>query len=210
MKILKLKLQLLLLILISNQSYSQTVQIGSQTWMSKNLTLDTFRNGDKIPLAKTYQEFMAFEREEKPACFYYDFKLKNGRKFGKIYNWFALKDSRGLAPIGYHIPTAEEWNILINYLGGKDIAGSKLKSTKSWSKNGNGKNSSGFSGLAGGYNAVTNISMGIGEYSVWMSSSKDTTGIGCPLVYGLNYLDDKVWIGCGYNCGGLYVRCVKD
>jgi uncharacterized protein (TIGR02145 family) len=93
-------------------------------------------------------------------------------------------------------------------LGGTDIAGSKLKSIKSWNKNGNGTNTSGFSGLAGGSNTFPSF-IGIGEYCVWWSTSKDAEN-GCPLVYGLNYLDDKVWSGCAYNYGGFYVRCLKD
>ncbi len=79
----------------------------------------------------------------------------NGEKYGKLYNWYAVNDPRGLAPDGWHVPSDAEWTILTDYLGGGDVAGTKMKSTDFWAdyegNSGNGTNESGFSGLPGGY-----------------------------------------------------------
>jgi uncharacterized protein (TIGR02145 family) len=108
----------------------KTVTIGSQVWMTKNLEVSTFRNGDVIPQATSKEEWEAAGKNKQPAWCYYDDDVKNGTKYGKLYNWFAVNDPRGLAPVGYHVPTDEEWTILDDYLG--DDAGKKMKSTSGW------------------------------------------------------------------------------
>ena len=110
----------------------KTVTIGTQVWMTKNLDVSTFRNGDPIPAVKTDEEWKRAGEEGKPAWCYYNNDPKNGTKYGKLYNWYAVNDARGLAPSGYHVPTAEEWTILTDYLGGDDVAGGKMKSTSGW------------------------------------------------------------------------------
>ncbi len=114
---------------INGQTY-KTVVIDTQTWMAENLNVSTFRNGDPIPQAKTDEEWKAAGENKQPAWCYYDNDTANGAKYGKLYNWFAVNDSRGLAPAGYHIPTDEEWTTLHYYLG-NDI-GNKTKSTSGW------------------------------------------------------------------------------
>jgi len=83
----------------------QDVKIGNQTWSKTNLEVKTFRNGDTIPEAKTDEEWQKAAKEGKPAWCYY----KNKKKYGSIlYNWYAVNDSRQLAPEGYHIPNDDE------------------------------------------------------------------------------------------------------
>jgi uncharacterized protein (TIGR02145 family) len=125
---------LLLLIIIGTGSaiFSQTVSIGKQVWMTKNLNVDKFRNGDPIPQAKTATEWKAAGENKQPAWCYYDNDPANGAKYGKLYNWYAVNDSRGLAPAGYHIPSDAEWTALTDYLGGYEVAGKKMKSTSGW------------------------------------------------------------------------------
>ena len=108
------------------------VKIGTQTWMGQNLNVDRFRNGDPIPEAKTNEEWQKAIENKQPAWCYYGNSVANGVKYGKLYNWFAVNDPRGLAPAGWHVPTKDEWFILINYLGGYKIAGTKLKSTSGY------------------------------------------------------------------------------
>jgi uncharacterized protein (TIGR02145 family) len=112
---------------------SQTVTIGTQVWMTKNLDVDHFRNGDPIPQAKTDEEWKRAGENKQPAWCYYDNDPANGVKYGKLYNWYAVNDQRGLAPGGYHVPSDEEWTVLTDYLGGSDIAGKKMKSKSGWS-----------------------------------------------------------------------------
>jgi len=86
-----------------------SVKIGNQIWMTENLNLDRFRNGDIIPEAKTAEEWVATGNAKKPAWCYYDNDPKNGALYGKLYNWYAVNDMRGLAPSGWHVPSDEEW-----------------------------------------------------------------------------------------------------
>jgi len=109
---------------------AQTVTIGTQVWTTKNLDVSTFRNGDVIPQASTDEAWKAAGENKQPAWCYYDNDPKNGTKYGKLYNWYAVNDPRGLAPAGYHIPTDAEWTVLTDYLGGE--AGKKMKSTTGW------------------------------------------------------------------------------
>ena len=102
------------------------VSIGKQVWTTKNLDVTTYRNGDVIPQV---QDANAWEKLTTGAWCYYENKTANGKKYGKLYNWNAVNDPRGLAPKGYHIPTDAEWTILTDYLGGDTIAGTKMKST---------------------------------------------------------------------------------
>jgi uncharacterized protein (TIGR02145 family) len=111
---------------------SGDVKIGNQIWMSKNLDVSTFLNGEPIPQAKDVEEWKHASTNEIPAWCYYEFNKSNGKKYGKLYNWYAVSDSRGLAPQGYHLPTDEEWTTLTDFLGGRDIAGKKMKSKDGW------------------------------------------------------------------------------
>jgi hypothetical protein len=102
--------------------HSQTVKIGSQVWSTRNLDVSTFRNGDPIPEAKTDEEWKDAGNNQQPAWRYYNNDPANGKKYGKLYNWFAVVDPRGLAPVGWHVPTQQEWVALHSFLLGIDPA----------------------------------------------------------------------------------------
>jgi uncharacterized protein (TIGR02145 family) len=184
----------------------ESAVIGEKTWTTKNLDVATFRNGDPIEEAKTYSEWDKAEKQKKPAWCYYDNKKENGPKYGKLYNWWAISDARNLAPAGWHIPDNQEWDKMIESLGGKKEAGAKLK-IKSWD---NGDNSTGFNGqpaglrqsLSGGFGGMDNNTF-------WWSFSPET-------LYGMNSRR-KTWIlktSCyksGREAGQFcYTRLVKD
>lgn len=149
----------LIALFITNVCFSQSVTIGSQTWMTKNLCVSHFRNGDPIPEVKGNEDWIKAGNERKPAwCWFHNDSLE-GAKFGKLYNGWAVYDPRGLAPEGWHIPSMGEWDTLIYFLSrgyGKDIAIKKMKtkSESDWPAYGYvpkdfvpryGNNSSGFS-----------------------------------------------------------------
>jgi uncharacterized protein (TIGR02145 family) len=136
--------------ILNAQKNIPTVKIGKQVWMSKNLNTATFRNGDVILHAKTNEIWKMANEKEIPAWCYYNNDAENELKLGKLYNWFAVNDSRGLAPKGFHVPSKAEWDSLVTFLGGQPVAGKKLKNKEGWPDNGNGTNESGFSGLPGG------------------------------------------------------------
>lgn len=125
--------------------------IGNQIWTCTNLDVTTFRNGEVIPQVT---DPTAWDNLTTPAWCYYNNDPANGAIYGKLYNWHAVRDPRGLAPNGYHIPTSDEWDTLMNYLGGELVAGGKIKSvgTTLWgSPNVAATNESCFTALPGGF-----------------------------------------------------------
>ena len=190
---------------------SQDITIGTQTWTSKNLDVSTFRNGEAIPEAKNRKQW-AKAGDNKTAVFcYYEYDSKNGKVYGKLYNWYAVNDPRGLAPKGYHIPSDAEWTILTNFLGGEDLAGEKLKSKQGWKKNGkksgNGNNSSGFNALPGGGNNYGDF-LNITDYGGWWSSSEGNAYDAWHRA--MYYFNTKVTRTIYYKKVGYSVRCLRD
>jgi len=186
----------------------KTVKIGQQVWMAENLNTDRFRNGDLIPEAKTIEEWEVAGNNKQPAWCYYENAPANGAKYGKLYNWYAVSDSRGLAPVGYHIPSDGEWTILTDYLGGEEIAGSKMKSKQGWAKDGNGTNSSGFSGLPGCYRGFDGAFSYVGYNGSWWSPTEGSAGSAWGRVLGYEDGDvDRLYTG---KAEGFSVRCLRD
>lgn len=179
----------------------ESVTIGTQCWMKSNLNVSRYRNGDIIPQVT---DPAVWSQLTTGAWCYYENNTANGTIYGKLYNWYAITDPRGLAPEGWHIPLNNEWDILSNYLGGDNIAGGKLKATTSWnSPNTGATNSSGFSALAGGrrgwngdFNEI-NYGADFANYDyIWYRS--------------LSYNTSNFGFVINNNRLGLYVRCVKD
>ena len=133
-----LVLQCVLYAQTSQTGTNKSVQIGAQTWTTENLNVSTFRNGDPIMEAKTNEEWENAGKNKQPAWCYYENDPKNGDKYGKLYNWYAVNDPRGLAPTGWHVPTDAEWTILSDFLGGESTAGKKMKSLSGWNSNTSG------------------------------------------------------------------------
>lgn len=204
------KISVLLIICfgIINMAISQTVTIGTQIWMTENLSVDNFRNGDPIPQAKTRKEWKKAGDEGKPAWCYYDNDPANGAKYGKLYNWYAVNDPRGLAPTGYHIPTEKEWNVLTDYLGGKNVAGKKIKSTNGWNPNGNGTNKSGFSALPGGHGYDDGSFGFVGVVGCWWSSTELYTD--SAFFHQINLSEDNLQNSLSDKKFGFSVRCVRN
>ena len=115
----KPSLILVLLIGLGIISSAQTITIGTQVWMTKNLDVITFRNGDTIPQAKTVDEWEKAGENGHPAWCYYNNDPSNGAINGKLYNWYTVNDPRGLAPEGYHVPSNEGMASLVLFFRGR-------------------------------------------------------------------------------------------
>jgi len=150
----------------------RTVKIGSQEWMVDNLNVAAFRNGDPIPEVKTDEQWRRAGEEGRPAWCYYKNDSQNDRFYGKLYNWFAVSDPRGLAPDGWHIPVAKEWTELADRFGGRRKAGRDLKSVTGWPPESNGTNKSGFAGIPGGMRDGNGVFDYVGLYGYWWSSTE--------------------------------------
>ncbi len=90
-------------------NYYKTIKIGTNVWISKNLNVSHFRNGDTIVEIKNYNAWNNALKNHLPAWCYYNYDNRN-LSFGKIYNYFAVKDKRGIVPKGFHISTDNEFD----------------------------------------------------------------------------------------------------
>ena len=194
-----------------------SVTIGTQIWTNKNLDVATYRDGTPIPQVTDPDEWASLNTG---AWCYYNNDPANGEVYGKLYNWYAVKDPRGLAPVGYHIASEMEWDTLINFLDPNastliiqsNTAGGKMKETGTlhWNTpNTNANNISGFTGLPGGYRDAPNRAFyAIGTNGYWWSSSE--TSIGSAGFRTLSYLVDRASKNGSDETVGFSVRLIKD
>lgn len=217
----KILLLIISLVLTNQTTYGQQVTIGSQIWQTTNLDVTNYSDGTPIPQVIDPTQWANLTTG---AWCYYNNNSTNSATYGKLYNWYAVAGihdndpntpNKILAPTGWHVASDAEWITLINYLdpnsnGGStspNIAGGKMKSTTLWySPNTAATNSSGFTGLPGGWRntvgSFLNISLG-GDW--WSSSDANTTN---AWGYDLNsYLSDATRGNYNKN-GGLSVRCL--
>ena len=185
-----------------------SVKIGNQYWAKNNLNIDHFRNGDVILEARSDEEWEKAGAEGKPAWCYYNNDSSFGSKYGKLYNYYAVRDSRGLAPAGLHIATDEEWTALSNSLGGDDIAGIKLKSASGWAEKGNGDNASSFTALPGGYRYFSGAFFNAGQDGSWWTATQN--GEGYALLRYLYSANTNIFSNRLNFKLGLSVRCIQD
>jgi uncharacterized protein (TIGR02145 family) len=195
---------------------NNTVKIGKQVWATVNLNVTTFANGDLIPEAESDSAWNKACKDGKPAWCYNKKDTVNGKICGRLYNWYAVNDPRGLAPKGWHIPTREEWFAMLYEKDATPRDANNFKSTTGWKKdpdgdgsNGNGNNSTGFSAYPDGYREYDAESFQrTGEYAFfWTASNYDDSS-----AWDLHFLNVGNISGSGnYAKGaGLSVRCIKD
>ncbi len=183
-----------------------SVLIGNQEWMTRNLDVSTYRNGDQIPECTDATEW---ENLTTGAWCYYANESSNGTVYGKLYNWFAVNDSRNLAPSGWHVATDAEFSTLSATLNGDAISGGKMKETGNthWaSPNTNATNESGFTALGAGYRS--NGFARINEVLVlWSSTQNDAT---TAWARNFSYNTGALARNAQWKQVGFSVRCLKD
>jgi uncharacterized protein (TIGR02145 family) len=211
-----------------------SVEIGKQTWMVHNLDVETFMNGDSILLVKNYKDWMKACKNHVPACCQYKFfdgfgytytqvagTVVKQVKYGKLYNEYAIKDPRGLAPKGWKIPSINDWIELLNYykfsyeksaIDTTAIIGGSVSNFTIWSKNQNIPDYIGFSAVtSGGLNYLDcpnddcPIFVGMNEYSQWWTNTENSE------VFSLFKEKDRTSFVAGtyFHNEGYYVRCIK-
>lgn len=182
------------------------VQIGNQIWMTKNLNVSKYRNGDPIPQVQDPNQFTAMTTG---AWCYYGNNPANGDLHGKLYNFYAVKDPRGLAPEGWHIASNQEWSILINFLGIE--AKQKLCAPLMWPWGVSPiTNSSGFSCLPSGGRFFDDESIDyyLGEESyIWTSTINTDYSAIYRYISTPNLIESPESLILS---SGLSVRCVKN
>lgn len=182
-----------------------TIIIGTQVWMKYNLDLEVYQDGTNIERAN-----LAFSRSVVlPSWCYYNYDIANDITYGKLYNGYAVNDSRNICPVGFRIPTRADFNTLISFLGTN--AGGKLKEAglSHWaSPNTGATNSSGFTGLPGGYmgdaGSSSNITL---QGYFWTSTSNGSTNYIRYLRSGDALFTESTAFVLA---GGASVRCIKN
>lgn len=183
------------------------IKIGDQIWSASNLNVDKFQNDDLIPQALNDDDWINAGTNREPCWCYYEGDSNNGEEFGKLYNWFAVSDSRKLAPIGWDIASDFDFNKLSNYLGGDEFSRIKLKSSDFWNRNIIVSGESNFKALPGGVVNDLFDFFDINEWGCWWTSNEydENYGFAYNLSNDFESLgrvnDDKRY--------GLSVRCLR-
>lgn len=183
----------------------EKVEIGNQIWMSENLSVTRFSNGDEIPEAKTVIDWMRACSKGQPAWCYPLNSPENNGKYGKLYNWFAVVDPRGIAPEGWHVSSDDEWRELTDNLGGEIFAAYKLRTTAEGAVQ---NSETGFSGLPAGGRKGDGTYFSFGSKGYWWTSS--------PVNDEFAWIRQLDYIQCSMSSitfskqSGLSVRCIKD
>jgi len=210
-----------------------SVTIGTQTWMVENLNVDRFRNGDVIAEAPSETDWELAGENGEPAWCYYENQQKNGSTYGKLYNWHAVNDERGLAPAGWRVPSSEDWIELYNNSPDKDQFARRIVRAAAWGDESDREsNASGFSALPAGQRFFNTLlgsqfpvlmffgngsytGSGIGSLSSWWTSAaKDADN---AFLFSVTNFDGRsfgkdFFFRRGYylKSGGFSVRCIED
>ena len=182
------------------------VTIGTQRWMKQNLKVTHYRNGDAIPnvLDGSWASLST------GAYVDYSNDPSNSAIYGRLYNYYTVADARNLCPNSWHVSTTDEWTTLTAYLGGQDIAGSKLKEvgTTHWGGNAGATNESNFTALPGGFSFYSGGFGYLGQYGTWWSTPETS-----PTTANYWYIDGVptfAYVASDCKNYGFSVRCVKD
>jgi uncharacterized protein (TIGR02145 family) len=196
----------------------KTIRIGTQVWMAENLKTTKYRNGAPITFINSDATWASLALPQSPAYCNSKDDTSTIANYGRLYNWNAATDSRGLAPAGWHVPSLDEWLTLMNFLGGKPVAGGKMKDTGllHWPyQNIAATNSSGFTARfiqRREYNgAFRTPSVNFENYTYWWTSTF-ADNISYPKAY-YAFVNNKgapAYTNADYQNLGLSVRCVKD
>lgn len=185
----------------------QTIGIGSQIWIVENLKTTRYNDGTSIPLITGNPEW---NQLFKPAYCWYNNDVINKDIYGALYNWYTIQTGK-LCPSGWHVPDLKEWKIIETFLGGPDVAGGKMKAagTDYWkSPNVGATNSSGFTGLPGGFRADDGSFVYIRESNLlWTSTGNKSTS---AWYRAQGYIASDLPIGSNTVLWGGSVRCIKD
>lgn len=193
---------------VEGNSY-KTVKIGSKWWMSENLNVTKYRNGDDI--GTTTPSMLAIPDEQDPKYqWVFDGMNELAPILGRLYTSYAMTDSRGLCPTGWHVATVADWDQLITHLGGESVAGGKLKMTGSTNwlvPNTGATNESGFTAIPAGKRLSMGNFIGDGYYGCWWVRDPGGNHTG-QYVYYDNAQTSRE--GNAHRNDALSIRCVKD
>tara|TARA_Y100001935_G_scaffold240126_1_gene228401 strand:- start:30 stop:773 length:744 start_codon:yes stop_codon:yes gene_type:complete len=187
----------------------KTIKIGNQTWMAENLRVTKYNNGDAIPNIVDNEKWASLTTGA--FCNYNNTSdLDTIATYGRLYNWYAVADTRGIAPEGWRVPTVADWNELIDLLGGDTIASNALKEVGiyHWEDPYESSNSSGFTAMPSGWRYLSESFTSIGFYSdYWTVTEASLTHAAFLYLY---FHSSRVNKGINYKPNGYAVRLIKE
>ena len=188
---------------IDGNSY-ETVIIGTQEWMAENLKTTEFSNGDPIANITSVTDFYY---SGEPAWTYYGNNISNDAIYGKLYNGLTAVDNRNCCPTGWYVPSDADWTILVDYMGGEAVAGTKLKNSTIW----NGTDEVGFNALPGGlrYALAGDLNEGtlFGQGYWWSSEYSSSVDI---FFYRTETFTPNFYRSAENFTLGMSIRCIKN
>jgi uncharacterized protein (TIGR02145 family) len=219
---------------VKSENDKEAITIGRQVWMKRNLDVSHFRNSDTIPEAKTKEEWVKAGKQNKPAWCTYKNDPKKGKQYGKLYNWQAVNDPRGLAPQGWHVPEYFEWQHFFDFLAAQwftnvlnnsTSVANAIKSCRQvnsplggacatnrhprWNADDEnyGFDAVGFSALPGGNRSINGNFSDIGFRGYWWSSKvhSSVSDMGRHIYFG-----SGIVICHSFESYGFSVRCIRD
>ena len=203
----------------SGYDYS-TIAFEGTCWFAENLRTLAYSNGEDIPFNLTdsqwnYADYGATTvYGEDDGCNNYSSDIDSCdplvalEEYGRLYNWYAVNDDRGLCPVGWHVPSEGEWYNLVSAFGGSSVAGESLKSTYGWSYEGQGTNESGFNGMPGGKRQDgSGYFSSAGDNGTWWTSTPYSS---LARYSELKFNSNGVTNSYADRETGYSVRCVQD
>jgi uncharacterized protein (TIGR02145 family) len=187
----------------------KTIQIGTTIWMAENLRSTRLCNGDAIYGMPELTTWLENKDQKLPAWVYANNNPALDEPYGKLYNWYAVEDARGLCPCGWEIPTEEEWSNLQSHLG--DDSGGKMKTAGLFywqSPNTGATNESGYSGLPAGLRTAQGSFENFGTGGIWWTNNE--LDAFSAKVIALTFNSSDIGIGFAEKATGLSIRCIKS
>lgn len=186
----------------------KTIVIGNQEWMAENLKVIRYQNGDLLP---NLSGVVQWGSATSGAYCYFNNDISNNCPYGKLYNWYAITDTRNLCPVGWRTPMVDDFNTLIDYLGGASVAGSQLKVVggQYWqSPNAGALNLSGFSALPGGIRDGAGTPSNFGYYGFYWTGSEINSELASDLE--IYFSVESVAVSADSKRDGRSVRCIRE
>lgn len=193
---------------VENNTYD-TARIGNKVWMTENLRVTSYNDSTSIPLivpSKTWSELT------KPAYCIYENKVENLHTYGVLYNWFVV-EKKNVCPVNWHVATDKDWQELIEFYDGEQLAGLSLKGTQFWLENGFGLNESQFSALPGGGRKYTGVYDFLNQVGIWWSANEEQIPEGKSenaITFQMTYWNNNAISWFNKKQEGYSIRCVKD
>jgi uncharacterized protein (TIGR02145 family) len=192
-----------------DSNFYKTVKIISNgEWMAENLRTSHYSNGDTIFSGKNIQDISGLGS---PKFFFYPNgdSISNLKKYGRLYTYYVVEDGRNVCPTGWHVPNQAEFDTMIKYIGGQDIAGGKLKSTTLWTAPNTGANNESlFNALPAGFREPNNNYKEVTKTGIWWSSTPDTANR--VWSYYLKYTYSYVFRTPSEKNSAYSIRCKKN